>query len=366
MINKTLLGFIKKELTQTLRDKRMRIVLFVMPLVQLSLFGIAISNEVKNIRLAAVHLNHDTVLEHVLDRSFASGWFIPANGASEDPYTLIESGQADAVLVPDPEGFTSGIGRQQGKLQLLINATNVTKAQAIEGYLTSIVSQVVQDDFKLVSPPPAIQLSTRVLFNPDLKTSLFMVPGTMCMVMIITTMVMANIAIVREKEMGTFEMLISAPISRTEVILGKTIPYVILGMSNFPLILGVAVWGFGVPMRGSLLVLFLAVFAFVCTAVAIGTLISTYCQNQQQATLGGFLVMFPMIMFSGLMFPVENMPPAIRWVSVIDPLTHFMGVLRNIMLKGGGAYYVGVHVSILVLIAFVVILISFRRFHTTL
>ena len=193
-----------------------------------------------------------------------------------------------------------------------------------------------------------------------------MVPGTMCMVMIITTMVMANIAIVREKEMGTFEMLISAPVTTTEVILGKTIPYVILGMSNFPLLLGVAVYGFHVPMRGSLAILLLATLAFVCTAVAIGTLISTYCQNQQQATLGGFLVMFPMIMFSGLMFPVENMPPSIRWISYIDPLTHFMGILRNIMLKGGGAHYVFQHIGALVFIALVMVAASFRRFHTTL
>ncbi len=366
-MNKTLLGFIKKELVQTLRDKRMRIVLFVMPIVQLSLFGIAISNEIKNVRLAAPFVHNDPVLEHILDRSYASGWFVPANAAtSDDPYTLIESGQADVVIVPQPGGFTHGVNRREGKLQLLINAVNATKAQAIEGYLTRIVGQTVQDDLQYSVPPAAVQLSTRVLFNPDLKTSVFMVPGTMCMVMVITTMVMANIAIVREKEMGTFEMLISAPVSRTEVIFGKTIPYVILGMSNFPLILGVATLGFGVPMRGSFAVLFLAVFAFVCTAVAIGTLISTFCENQQQATLAGFLVMFPMIMFSGLMFPVENMPPAIRWVSAIDPLTHFMGVLRNIMLKGGGAHFVTVHVGILAFIACVVTLVSFRRFHTTL
>ena len=365
-MTKTLWGFIKKELTQTLRDKRMRIVLFVMPIVQMSLFGLAISNEVKNVRLAVPRHAHDVVLQHIYEKSLASGWFIPAKTSQQDPYTLIEAGQADAVLISPSGGFTRALGRKDAPIQLLINATNVTKAQAIEGYLNAIIQTTVKEDFKLSQPDPPIQIVTRVLFNPDLKTSVFMVPGTMCMVMIITTMVMANIAIVREKEMGTFEMLISAPISRTEVILGKTIPYVILGMSNFPLILGVAVFGFHVPMRGSLPILLLAALAFVCTAVAIGTFISTYCQNQQQATLGGFLVMFPMIMFSGLMFPIENMPPAIRWISYVDPLAHFMGILRNIMLKGGGPHYIIVHISILVAIATVVIFASFRRFHTTL
>lgn len=221
-------------------------------------------------------------------------------------------------------------------------------------------------DLKLSTPNLPIQIEQRVLFNPDLETSVFMVPGVMCMLMLITTMVLANLAIVREKEMGTFEMLIAAPVSKTEIIYGKTIPYVILGISNFPLILGVAVLVFKVPMRGSLLALLIAALAFVCTAVALGTLISTFCKNQQQATLAGFLFMFPMIMFSGLMFPVENMPSSIRWLSYIDPLSHYMGLLRNIMLKGGGTEYIVTHVSILVLMAIITVFISMRRFHTTL
>jgi ABC-2 type transport system permease protein len=137
-------------------------------------------------------------------------------------------------------------------------------------------------------------------------------------------------------------------------------------MSNLPLILAVAVFIFHIPMRGSLLVLFAAAFAFVCTAVALGTLISTYCQNQQQASLAGFLFMFPMIMFSGLMFPVENMPAALRWISYFDPLAHYMGLLRNIMLKGGETNYVFTHIAILALMAIVTVIASFRRFRTTL
>jgi ABC-2 type transport system permease protein len=252
----------------------------------------------------------------------------------------------------------------------LINATNVTKAQSIEGYMSAIVQDTVADDLKQASTSgreqAPIRIDTRVLFNPDLNTAWFMVPGTMCMVMIITTMVMSNLAIVREKEMGTFEMLISAPVSTSEVILGKTIPYVVLGMCNFPLVLGVAVFIFHVPLRGSLVLLCVAALTFIFTAVALGTLVSTFCQNQQQATLAGFLVIFPMIMFSGLMFPIENMPASVRWLAWIDPVAHFMGLLRNIMLKGGGTDYVVYHVGALVLIALVTVVVSFRRFHTTL
>ncbi len=365
-MNRTLIGFIKKELVQTLRDPRMRVLLFVMPVIQLTLFGVALSNEVKNIRLAAVFDSKDTILRDIYERSIAGKWFIPARSTHRDPYAMIEAHDADAVLVPPPGGFTRELGRGDAKLQLLVNATNVIQAQSIESYLQSIIQQTVVDDLGVKPPTPPIQVSTRVLFNPALETSVFLIPGVMSMIMIISTMVLSNVAIVREKEMGTFEMLISAPVSRSEVIYGKTIPYVLLGMSNMPLVLGVAVFAFDVPMRGSLLVLFMAAFVFVCTAVALGTLISTYCRNQQQATLAGFLFIFPMIMFSGMMFPLENMPVALRWLSFFDPLAHYMGLLRNIMLKGGETEYVVAHIVYLAMIAIVSVVASFRRFHTTL
>ncbi len=365
-MNQTLLGFIKKELVQSLRDPRMRIMLILMPILQLSLFGFAISNDVKNVRLAVQMDHSDTVLRHIYEHSIASGWFIPVQNEEHDAYRLIESGQADAVLIPPPGGFTKALGRGEAVLQLLIDATNVTKAQSIEGYMRHIAQNVVADDLKESVVSPAIIIDPRVLFNPDLETSIFMVPGIMCMLMVITTMVLANLAIVREKEMGTFEMLISAPVSKSEIIYGKTIPYILLGMSNFPLILCVSVFIFKVPLQGSLLVLFTAALAFVCMAVALGTLVSTFCKNQQQATLAGFLFIFPMIMLSGLMFPVENMPDSIKWLSFVDPLYHYIGLMRNIMLKGGGVQFVTTHILILILMTLVTVTISLRRFRTTL
>ncbi|MFA5975491.1 MAG: ABC transporter permease [Elusimicrobiota bacterium] len=366
MINRTLIGFVKKELTQALRDPRMKFILFLVPTVQLTLFGVAISSEVKNIRLAVVFDSKDTVMRDIYERSLASGWFIPARTSGENPFTMIQDGKADAVLLPPPGGFTRALGRGDAKLQLLVESTNVTQAQAVENYMQAIVRQTVRDDLRLTLPEPPIRFDVRVLFNPSLQSVIFMVPGVMCMVMLMTTMILTNVAIVREKEMGTFEMLISAPVSRAEVIYGKTIPYVVIGMAGLPLLLGVAILVFHVPMRGSFWVLSGASLAFVCTTVAIGTLISTFCQNQQQASMAGFLVMFPFLMFSGLFFPIENMPGSIRWMAYLDPLAHYLGLLRNIMLKGGDVRYVGVHVASLAAMAVASIVISFRRFHTTL
>ena len=236
----------------------------------------------------------------------------------------------------------------------------------MENYLQAIIQQTLRDRSSLHGPPSAPPVRFRVLYNPSLDSAIFMVPGVMCLLMVITTMMLSMAAVVREKEMGTFEMLISAPISRSEVIYGKTIPYVVLGMSNLPLVLSVALFIFRVPMRGSFLSLILATFVFICTCVAMGTLISTFCKNQQQAGLASFFFMFPAMMFSGLMFPLDNMPLAIKWLAYFDPLAHYLGLLRNIMLKGGGTEYVATHISILAVMGVGYIFLSFRRFHTTL
>lgn len=369
MTARTLAAFVKKELTQALRDPRMKFILFVTPVVQMTLFGVALSNEVKNIRLAAVFDSRDYVLRDIYERAVEGGWFVPAKATGETaqhPFELIRADRADAVLVAPPGGFSRALGRGDAQLQLLVDATNVEQAQAVEGYIRAIADRVVRDDTGLASRPPPIRFDMRVLFNPSLDTSIFMVPGVMTMLMVITTLVLTNIAIVREKELGTFEMLISAPVSRAEVIFGKTVPYVVIGMANLPLILSVAVFLFHVPLRGSLAALVAATFAFVCTTVAMGTLVSTFCENQQQASMGGFLFMFPAIMFSGLIFPIENMPSAVRWLAWIDPLAHYLSLLRNIMLKGGGLLAMSGHLAMLAVLAAASGLWSFHRFKTTL
>lgn len=365
-MNLTLLGFIKKELIQSLRDPRMRIILFVTPMIQLCVFGFALNTEIKNVKIAAVFDDKDYVLRDVYEHSLASSWFIPAKSTKSEPYYLMSTNKADVVLAPSPGGFTKNLGRDDAQLQMLINSTNVIKGQSIDSYLQNIVRTTVEDDLSQKYATNPIQIEQRVLFNPDLNTALFLVPGTMCLIMTITTMMLATLAIVREKEMGTFEMLISAPITRKEIIYGKTFPYIILGCTNFPLVLSIAYFVFDVPIRGPIIILFLATFVFICMSVFLGTFVATFCNTQQQAILAVFLFLFPMIMMSGLMFPIENMPLILQWVAFADPLFHYMGLLRNIMLKGGGANYVIAHVLILAAMAFVTIFTSIRRFRISL
>lgn len=360
-------AFLRKEFRQALRDTRMRLLLFVAPMIQLTLFGLAISTDVKNVDLWAQPDANDWVLAHIYERSVQGEWFRPAPGDhATNPFERLRAGEADAALVAPPGGVTRALQRGTADLQLLVDATNVLEAQAVEYYVRSIATRVVEDDLHAQRPESPIRFDVRVLFNPTLETAYFMVPGVMVMLLSITTIILTSMSLTREKEAGTFEMLIAAPVRPVEVILGKTIPYLALGLAQVPLILGVAVLGFGVPMRGSLTVVLLASLAFVCSTVAIGTLISTLASNQQQSTMAGFMFLFPAVLLSGLMFPIENMPEVMKWVAYLDPLMYFLALLRNIMLKGGDPGLVTGHALILVAMAAVLIVVSFRRFRTTL
>lgn len=356
---KTLWGFIKKELLQTLRDTRMRMLLFVAPCVQLTIFGVALSTEAKNIRLSLVGGSHDSALQSLHRRALASGWFIPAVVSTSDPFEQIQKDEADAVLIAPPQGLDRSLGRQEGRVQLLVNATNVTRGQSIERYFLNIVSA----EFPHKAP---LHFDVRVLYNPALRTAHYLVPGVMSLLVCLITILLTSMSVTKEKELGTFETLIAAPILPEEVIFGKTVPFVLLGMSNIPLILAVAVSLFGMPLRGSLWILLFSAFVFVCCTVGIGLFISTIAKNQQQSMMGGFLYLFPSVLLSGLVFPVENMPWVLRIVSYLNPLTYFIELLRNIMLKGGDARLIAFNLLILMAMATVAITASWRRFKTTL
>ncbi len=217
----TFLGFFVKELKQTLRDPRMRFLLFAAPLVQLIIFGVAISMEMKNISLALMAEPRDQELIEVYQKAVASGFFHEANVTGTDPIQWLENGQADAVLVSSREG----------RSQLLIDSRNIIKAQAIENYLNAITARVSKIN------PQGFHFEARALYNPSLETSVYMVPGVMCMLVCIITVILTSMAISREKEVGTLETLISAPVKGWEILIGKTFPFIILGFIQIQLIL---------------------------------------------------------------------------------------------------------------------------------
>jgi len=357
----TLWGFIQKEIKQTLRDPRMRIFLFVAPLIQLTVFGLALSNETRNVRLAAFYQPGDMVMQDIIIRAMASQWFIPAEVSGNDPFSWVQSGQADAVLVAPVNHLSRDIERGGASLQLLINAKNSPRAQAIRTYIRSILHEVTDDPQSQHNGLP-IQFDVRALYNPTFKTSIYMVPGVLSMLVCLVTIVLTSMSVAREREVGTFETLIASPVRSVELLLGKTIPFLLLGMVQVPLILTAAVVLFGLPIKGSLFLLMLAAFFFILTTVSIGILISTIARTQQQAMLGGFLFLFPAILLSGLMFPVENMPIYMKILAQMNPLTHFIALLRNILLKGGGGAFYITHVGVLGGLALACMILATYRF----
>jgi ABC-2 type transport system permease protein len=365
-MNPTLLGFIRKELWQTLRDPRMRFVLILIPVVQLVLFGFAISTEIRNVRLGAAIEPGDTVALHVYQRALASGWFVPATRSDPDPYRLIAGGGVDAVLAAPAGGFTRAIGRGDGRLQVLIDGANAIQARSIERYLQQVLQEVLRDDFPRPAGAtgdggPPLRLDVRVLYNPTLESAIFMVPGVMSMIVCVLTILLTSMALAREKELGTMEMLLSAPLATREIIAGKSIPYFLLGVLDIPLILTAAVLIFGVPVRGPLWMLAAGSLAFVAATVAIGILISTLAHSQQQAMMGGFIFLFPAILLSGIMFPVDNIPWLLKPLVYVNPLTYFAELLRNIMLKGGSPVVVAFDSVVLVVIAVAMLRVSLVR-----
>lgn len=365
IFNSTITGLIKKEFKQLLRDKKMRAILIVMPILQMTLFGYALSTDVRNIRLSVLYLENDPPLQRIYEKALASGWIIPAYSKKLDGFEQIQSNDADAVLIPPAGGLDKAIGRGEGRLQLLLNASNVMRAQSAENYLQAIIKETLEVEYKFSPPAPAIQMDFRILYNPSMRSAVFQIPAVMGMMILMTSLFFTAMAVAREKEVGTFEMLLSSPATPGEILLGKTIPFILMGMSNTPLILGIAVYLFDVPMQGSVLVLLFSFFIFVCAAVAAGILISTLVSNQQQAMMAGFMALFPMQMLSGLMFPVENMPDFMRVLAYINPLTYFIELLRNIMLKGGEETLVLHHLLIISVISLSLMIISFKRFRTT-
>ncbi|MGM0440473.1 MAG: ABC transporter permease [Chlamydiota bacterium] len=360
-MNNTLLAFLKKEFTQAFRDPRMIVILFLIPIFQLVVFGIAISTEVKNIRLQCFYPPHDTASQTLERKAYGSGWFIPAEqGDNLTPYQLIESDKADAVIVAPEGGLTQAIVRGAGELQLLINASNILYARGIDNYVQALAAETGNTALMPIS------FANRVLYNPNLESPIYMIPGILCMIACILTVMLTSISITKEKEVGTFELLIASPIKTWEILLGKTLPYYIFGLMSMVLIVLAGFFIFGVPLRGSIGALSISALFFIATTTCIGLLISTFCRTQQQAMMSGFLFLFPAIMLSGIISPLKNMPYVLQLISYINPLAYFASLVRLIMLKGDNFLLVTKYTIILMLIALTTISISVKRFKMSL
>jgi ABC-2 type transport system permease protein len=368
-MNPVLRGFLRKEFLQIIREPRVLAMVFVAPVLQLILLGYALSTEMRNIKLAVIAEPGDLVMSRIAERAYSSGWFVRGTADPADPVSSLKSRRAEVVLVAPPGGLTRGVARGNAPVQALVDATNAVRARTVEFYLSRILAVVMAE----LGPPagsgrsrPSVLLDFRMLYNPSLRSAVFMVPAVIVLVLGIDSGLLLVFALAREKEMGTIETLIAAPVKPWEILLGKIIPTLGLMAIAAPIVLGIGVFWFGVPFRGPLWQLILGSFLYVVSMAAMGTLVSTLVKNQQQAMMGMFMVFLPCIMLSGIFFPVENMPDLVRWVAYLNPIRYFVNILRNIMLKGGAAQVVWPNMAALAVLSTAAAFVAIRRFKQTL
>ncbi|MCL2390634.1 MAG: ABC transporter permease, partial [Endomicrobia bacterium] len=317
---------------------KMIAMIFFAPILQMTLFGFALTNEVKNISISCIYSPGDVLARTIEKRFLESGWFVPAESAERTDYSkILSKRKAEAVLVMPSQGLLKEIERGSSGIQLLIDAVNPQRAVQIENYVKNIMSQTVSQELKNTPAglAPPVDLNVKILYNPSLESAFFMIPALFGFILCIFTVMLTGISLSKEKENGTFEKLISSPVTVWEILLGKTFTYSILGfIVAFSMVIG-AYLLFGITVKGGILKLFLICSIFIVSSCSVAIFISTLAKTQQQAMMGSLIFLFPALLLSGLIFPVENIPVYARWIAYINPLYYLLEALRNIVLKGG-------------------------------
>lgn len=359
------IGFFKKEIISLIRDPVLLVAVMVMPAVQLVVLSGAITFEANNLRLAIDTNTTDTFMEKIYNHAIGSGWFVRAPDTNADPVSAVQSGHADVAIIAPESGLTHDVMRGDGEIQVLIDATNILKAQSIEAYLQGIIA-IAADEMNMTPDALPIRFDVRVLFNPRLNTKWFMVPSMIAILVFLSILILITISITKEKETGTIETLISAPISKYEIIIGKTVPYLAVAFLIMLSILLIGLFVFHIPFAGSGAMFLICFLAFCVPASGIGVLLSDFTHTQQQALLGVVIVAFMALMLSGALVPTENMPRLLQYISHANPLSHYAYSVRNLMLKGASWKYFARHCMAMLGAGVVIWFCAIRWFKTKL
>lgn len=336
-----------KEVIQVIRDKRTRIILIVPPIVQMLIFGYAATYEIRHVPTVVLDLDQSQESRDLISRFASSTYFNVERqlGDAREIRDQIDSGDATVGLEIDA-GFAQKLrSGQTAPLQVIVDATNSNTALIASGYVTQIAlgfAQDAQQDHidriapQMISEMPSVTLEQRPWYNANLSSRWFFVPGVIGSLMLVLVIMLTALAVVREREIGTLEQIMVTPIRPVEFILGKTLPFFLIGLFDVALIAVVGTLWFQVPFRGNLLVLFLGAVLFLLCMLGAGLLISTVSSTQQQAMVTAFFFIMPAIVFSGFGFPIATMPEWLQSCTYLSPLRYFLIVLRGTYLKGVG------------------------------
>jgi ABC-2 type transport system permease protein len=343
---KTIYYIIVKEFLQLRRDRRMFGLSFMAPVIQLMLLGYAATTDIKDIPMLVYDQDQTSKSREFINRFVNSGYFV----VKEETHSLseidrsIEDGHVWMALVIPTKFSSDLLALRQTKVQLLADGSDANSANISIGYASQIIStysQSIVAEILKRSPqleqPARVTPEIRVWYNPELKSRNFMVPGVLAMVLMIITTTLTSLAIVKEKEIGTLEQLMVTPIKPYQFIVGKLLPFVIIGGLDVVLVILVARFWFDVPLRGSVTLLFALSGLFVLTTLGLGLFVSTISKTQQQAMMTAqFFFFMPFLYLSGFAFPIENMPRVIQYLTYLIPLRYFIVIIRGVFLKGVG------------------------------
>ena len=361
---KQFISFIRKEFFHIFRDRRTMLILLGMPIVQIILFGFAITTEVKNVRVAVLDPSNDVVTRRIIDRMDASEYFtvICRLHSPADMEASFGRGEIDMALVFS-ERFSDKLYTGEARVQLVSDATDPNMATMQAGYAANIISSAGQEMLPPGVPAAAIVPQLKLLYNPQMKSAYNFVPGVMGLILMLICAMMTSISIVREKETGTMEVLLVSPVKPLFIILAKAVPYFVLSFVNLTTILLLSVYVLDVPVAGSLFWLVVVSLLFIFVSLALGLLISTVTRTQVAAMLvSGLMLMMPTMLLSGMIFPIESMPVILQAISAVLPARWYIQAVRKLMIEGVDVSLVLMEVGILATMAVLLITVSFKKF----
>ncbi len=362
---KQLITFIQKEFHHILRDTRSMLVLIGLPIVQLLIFGFAITTEVRNANIAILDNSKDEVTQNIITKIESSQYFdIDRTITSNDQIEKAFKSANIKLAVVFQQNFQNELSHSnKAQLQIIADATDPNQATTLTNYLSSIVRDYQNELNRQNKSPYTINTEMRMLYNPQLKGAYTSVPGVMGMILLLISAMMTSIAIVREKELGTMEILLVSPMQPWLVVISKVIPYFIISLINVATILILSVFVLGLPIEGSLCLLIASTIIYIFCALSLGILISTVTETQQAAMLISLLgLMLPVVMLSGYAFPIANMPTLLQIIANLVPAKWYIIIVKNIMIKGIGMEQIWKELLILLAMTGTFLIISIKRF----
>ena len=362
---KQFITFLKKEFAHVLRDKKTLLILFGMPIMQILIFGFALTNEVKNAKIVIVDNAKDIATQQIIAKIEASRYFEIEKSmmsAKEIEAAFREGIIKVAIIFPD--GFNNDLLHQnKAQIQIIADASDPNTANTLTNYVSSVIQDYQKDLDEITPASYQIVPEMRMLYNPQLKGAHNFVPGVIALVLMLVCVMMTAISIVREKEIGTMEILLVSPFKPIMVMISKAVPYLILSLINVASILLLSVFVLDVPVNGSVLLLLAESTLFIITCLSLGIFISVRTDSQQVAMLISLMgLLLPTILFSGFMFPIENMPVPLQIFSNIVPAKWFYIIVKSIMIKGVGFFGIWKETLILFVTTIFLLLVSLKSF----